>query len=140
MVVAVVAIRMVQVAIDEVVDVVAMRNNLVPAANAVLVRAVMAPTIVLRSALRGIGKIYIEGVLIYVLPVGMVKVAIVKIVGVAVMFYCLMAAALPVRVRMGLVNWMFRIHGKILRPSASHSRDHSLDGYILSMNGDVTRQ
>jgi len=110
MVVAVVPIRVVQVAVDEVVDVVAVRHSLVPAAYAVLVGTVMAPTIVLRSALRGILNTYRDCVLVNVVPVRMVKMAFVKVVCVAVMFYRQVAAALPVRVRMRFVNWMSRIH------------------------------
>ena len=48
MVVAMVAIGLVQVAVDQVIDMIAVGNRLVTATNTVLVRAVMAPTIVLR--------------------------------------------------------------------------------------------
>jgi hypothetical protein len=56
-VVAVIAVRMMQVAIDEIIDVVRMRHGFMTARRAVNVARLMAATVVIRSALVGIFRI-----------------------------------------------------------------------------------
>ena len=54
MVVAVIAVRMMQMAVDEIVDMVAMRYRLVPASRTVLVARLMSGAPVLRRAAIGV--------------------------------------------------------------------------------------
>jgi hypothetical protein len=56
-VVAVIAVRMMQVAIDEIIDVVRIRHGFMTARRAVNVARLMAATVVIRSALVGIFRI-----------------------------------------------------------------------------------
>jgi hypothetical protein len=79
-IVAVIAVRMMQPAVHEIVDVIAVRNGLVPAIWAVLVRAVG-----FRRTPHGIRRTDLDGMLIDVILMHVMKVAVVKIVHMAVM-------------------------------------------------------
>jgi hypothetical protein len=79
-VVAVIAVRMVQVAIDEIIDVVPMRHGFVTARRAVNVARLMAATVVIRSALVGIFRIDRERMLVDVIAVHVMQMAVVQIV------------------------------------------------------------
>ena len=83
MVVAVVAMRMMQVTIHEVVDVVTVRHGLVPALGAVLVRRLVSGAGVPRRAVGGVVPTDRDLVLVDVVAVRMVQVARVKVVDVA---------------------------------------------------------
>jgi len=85
-IVAVVAVRMVQVALDEVVHVVAVRHSFVAAARAVLVVGGMGLAVVVRSACVGILRAHFDRMLVIVALVGVMEVAVVQIVGVTVVF------------------------------------------------------
>jgi len=79
-VVAVVAVRVVQVAADEVIDVVAVRHRLVPAALAVDVADLVAAAVVRRGTrgrVRGVDR---QHVLVDVVAVRVVQVAVVQVV------------------------------------------------------------
>ena len=84
MVVAVAAVRMVQVAVDEVVDVIAMRDCFVTAVGTVHVVGIMRTACVVRRARSGIGSALSERVLVDVVPVNVVKVTLVQVVDVTV--------------------------------------------------------
>jgi hypothetical protein len=79
-VIAVIAVRMVQVAIDEIIDVVPMRHGFVTARRAVNVARLMAATVVIRSALVGIFRIDRERMLVDVIAVHVMQMAVVQIV------------------------------------------------------------
>jgi hypothetical protein len=72
MVVAMIAVRMVQAPVHEVIDVVAMRNGFVSASRAMRVRAAS-----LRSAVRGIGSADGDGMLVDMIPMHVVKMPVV---------------------------------------------------------------
>jgi hypothetical protein len=76
-IVAVVAVGVMQVPVDQVVDVVAMRHRLVTAVRAVDVVGVVALTLVVGCALRRIVVVDVEAVLVDVVLVWVVQVAIV---------------------------------------------------------------
>jgi hypothetical protein len=79
-IIAVIAVRMVQATVYEIVDVVTVRHRLVSATWTVLVRAMDV-----RRALHGIGCVNRNGVLIHVILVHMMEVAIMEIIHMAVM-------------------------------------------------------
>ena len=80
MVVAVVAVGMVEVAVDEVVDVVAVGHGLVPASGAVDMTVLMTGASVPRGAGGRVCLAHLDHVLVHVVAVGMVKVAVVEVV------------------------------------------------------------
>lgn len=99
MVVAVVSMRMVEVAADAVVDVVAVRDRLVAAAGAVNMAGLMTPAAMVRSAAVRIVSRDVDHVLVDMILVRMVEVTIVQILDVAAVAHGRVAAtrAMPVR-------------------------------------------
>ena len=83
MVVAVVAVRVVQVAIDEVVDVVAMRHRFVAAAGAVHVSRFVAAAVVFRRAGVRVGGTDGDDVFVNVVAMRVMQVAVVQVINVA---------------------------------------------------------
>ncbi|MGF6696044.1 hypothetical protein OKW38_000655 [Paraburkholderia sp. MM5496-R1] len=83
MVVAMIAVRMVQVAVDQVVDVIAMRYRFVAACRPVDMSRLM--TAAVRSTLIRIFCAHLQPVFVHVIAMGMVQVAIVQIVSVIAM-------------------------------------------------------
>ncbi len=92
-VVAVVAVRMVQVAVDEVIDVVAIRDGFVAAAGAVNVLLVVAAAGMLGRARGRVAGVDREGVVVDMVAVHVVQVAVVQVVGVALVLHGGVAAA-----------------------------------------------
>ena len=80
MIVAMIAVRMVQPAVYEIVDVVTMRHRFMSAVWTVCVRAVD-----LRRAFHGICGVNCGHMFVHVIPVHMVEMAVVKIIHMAVM-------------------------------------------------------
>lgn len=101
--VAVALVRVVQVARDEVVDVVAVGDWLVAAALAVDVAVAMSLAGVAGAAVRGVRGVDGEAVLVDVVTVDVVQVAVVQVVGVALVRDGGVAAAGPVGVGVGVV-------------------------------------
>ena len=95
-VVAVVAVGVVQVAIDQVIDVVAVRHRFVAAAGAVAVALGVLAAVVAGRAGRGVGAPDRQGVLLDRAAVLVVQVAVVQVVGVAVVLDGRVAAVRPV--------------------------------------------
>ena len=107
MIVAVVAVRMVQVALDEVVHMVAVGQGLVSAARAVLVVGGVGSAVVLRSAGDGILRADLDRMLVVVALVGVMEVAVVQIVDVTVVFDGGVSAAGAVDMLMGMMDYVF---------------------------------
>lgn len=84
-VVAVIAVRMVQVPLDQIVNVIAVRDGFVTAPRPVLVVLGVASAVVLRRALIGVRHRDRNGMLIVVVFMGMMEMPIVQVVGMAVM-------------------------------------------------------
>lgn len=103
-----VAVLVVQTAVDDVVDVVAVRHGFVAAAFAVNV----AGAIVGWVAAVGIGFVHFQSVFVIVAVVFVVQMAIVQVVNVVVVFDGGVAAALAVNVVVMLVG--FAAHGFLL--------------------------
>jgi hypothetical protein len=88
-----VAMRVVQMAVDQVVDVVAMRYGLVAAARAVHVAGFVPGAAVGRGADRGVAGADLDHVLIDMVAMGVVQVAVVQVVHVVAVAHGGMAAA-----------------------------------------------
>jgi hypothetical protein len=99
-----IAMRMVQMTVDEVVDMVAVRHRLVTTARAVPMAFRMAGTVVVWRAGGGIGCAHGDDVLIEMIFVRMMKMTVVQIVDMAIVLYRRMAAARTVLVRMVAMN------------------------------------
>jgi hypothetical protein len=105
-VVAVAAVRVVQVAVDEVVRVIAVRHRFVAAAWSVLMILGMPAATVGRRASGGIGGVHLQAVLLNTLGRRVVQVAVVKVIDVPVMLDALVAAVGPVLVSVACVVLM----------------------------------
>jgi hypothetical protein len=92
-VVAVVAVRVVEVAVDEVIGVVTVRQSLMAAAGAVGVVLGVAGTAVLGRAVGRVGPTNFQGVLLDLPPGGVVQVAVMDVIHVAVVLDGGVAAA-----------------------------------------------
>ena len=90
MVVAVIAVRMVQAGVDEIFDVVPVRHGFVTACRSVDVSRIMAATAVTRCALVGIFRIDRECMLVCMIAVRMMQMTVVQIVDVIVVLDCRM--------------------------------------------------
>jgi hypothetical protein len=95
-VVAVVAVRVVEVAVDEIVDMVAMRDAFVAAAGPVLVAGIVARAFVAGRAGGGIGLGDVNAVLVDMVAVRMMQMAVVQIVDVVAVLHSRVAAVRPV--------------------------------------------
>lgn len=78
-----VAVRMVQMAIDQVVNVIAVRHRRVATVGAVFVLLFVAAAFVSRSAAGGIRGIHRQGVFLHLAAVLMVQMAVMQIIDVA---------------------------------------------------------
>jgi hypothetical protein len=90
---AVAAFRVMQVSIDQVIDVVPVRDGLVAAAGSVFVSLFVAAAIVVGSCRCGISSVDGNYVLVHVSLVRMVHMSVVEIVRVALMLDCRMPAS-----------------------------------------------
>jgi hypothetical protein len=105
-IVAVVAMRMMQVTFDQVVGVVAVRHGLVAAAGAMPMVRVMAAAAVVRRAADGIALAYGNHMLVDMAFVRVMKMTVMEIVEMALVPHGNMAAARTVRVRVVGMNGM----------------------------------
>lgn len=116
MVVAVVLVWMVQMTLDQVVGVLAMRDRLVAAAGAVRVLRLVPAAVVLRRAVRRIRVADLDRVLVHVIAMRVVQMPVVQIVDVPVVHDGGMAAIRTVLVIVTVVNVMLGIaHGPTVR-------------------------
>jgi hypothetical protein len=103
---------MMQVTVDQIIDMIAVRHRLVPAAGTVLVSRLVALAAMLRRAAVGIAGRDLYDVLIDVIAMGMVQVPVVKVVGVVAMPNGGVSAVGPVLMRViGVVGMRARGHG-----------------------------
>jgi hypothetical protein len=92
MIIAMIAVRMVEVAADEIIGVIAVRNCLMSAARAMGVVLFVFPTAVRWGARRGIGRVDADAVLIDVIAVNVMQVTVMQIVAVVAVPNALMSA------------------------------------------------
>jgi hypothetical protein len=110
MIVAVVAIRMMQMPGYQIVDVVAMGNGHMPAIDSMLMVLIMAVTLMAIRAICRVGSIYLDRVLIHMTFVRRVQVPVMQIVGVIVVLNGRMAAILAMLMGMIFVNFVLSSH------------------------------
>ena len=116
-IVAVAVMGMVQMPSHEIVDVIAMRNPLMPAPGAVLMRAPMLAAIVLRRTASRMLAVDLDHMLVDVIAVGVVQMTVVQIVDVIMMLDRGVTAVGPMFVGVTSVGEMFRIvHATTLIP------------------------
>ena len=100
MIVAVVAVRMMQPAVDKVIEVVAVRNHLVSAIDVVTLA-------VNRLALVGIRVAYLDTVFVVMIFVRMMQVAAVQVIDMAFVLNTRVATVLAVNVLVSVVYFVF---------------------------------
>jgi hypothetical protein len=113
MVVAMATVRVMQVTIDEVITVVAVRNTLVTAAGSVRVRLVMSIAVVSRRAVRTVVAADLEHVLVDVAFVLVVQMAVMQVVGMAMVLDGQVAAIGAVHMVVSAVNLVSHPLGSI---------------------------
>ena len=89
----VIAMRMMQVAVNQIIHMVAMRNLLMPASKTVDMASIMPGTDVLRGTLGGVRGTDLQHMLVNMRTVDMVQMAIVQIVGMRGVVYGQVPAA-----------------------------------------------
>jgi hypothetical protein len=104
MVVAVTVMGMMEMAVDQVVGVIAMRNLLVAAVGTVFMGFRMPRATVLRGAVRGISDAHFEPVLVEMIAVFAVQMAIVQVIRMIAVLNRCMAATVPVHMRVRFMN------------------------------------
>jgi len=101
------AMRVVEMPVDQIVNMIAVRNRFVAAAGTVLVSGIVPRAGVIRRAGHGISRTHFDGVLIYVIPVRLMQVAVVQVVHMIAVLDGHMAAPGPMDVGMAFVDLMF---------------------------------
>ena len=129
-VVAMVSVRMVEMPVDEVVEMISVGNGFVTTARAMHMVCVVPPACVVRGAASRVRLIHVDRVLIDVVLVGVMEMAVVKVVHVIAMLHGGVAAIGSVLVAMLGVG--FAGHDKapsrwVIRwPSGAHARAPAL--------------
>jgi hypothetical protein len=100
MIIAMVAMRMMQVAINQIVHMVPMRHRLVAASGPMHVTRAVTGAAMLRSALAGIGRGDLDDMFIDVVAMDMMEMPVMQIVNMAVMMDGRMTAIRAVNMRM----------------------------------------
>jgi hypothetical protein len=95
-----IAVGMVQVSIDQIIDVAAMGNRLMTAARAMPMRRIMAAAAMIGRAALGIFFCHLDHVFIGATRMRMLEMAVVEVIDVAMMSNRDVTAAGPVNVRM----------------------------------------
>jgi hypothetical protein len=109
-----VAVRVMQVAVDEIINVVAMRYGLVPATGAMLVPGLMSLAPVLRRAAVRVLAGHLDHMLVDVIAMHVMQMSIVEIIDVVAVPDCGVAASRPVLMRVIGVVWLrARRHGRL---------------------------
>lgn len=101
---------MMQVAVDQIIGVIAMRNSLMPAASAMAVIDIVRFAFVSNIGLGIIGA-HAEPVLVYMPLMNIMKMAVMQVVGVALVLDASMATSGTVLVRVAIVNFALFCHG-----------------------------
>ncbi|MFA5901879.1 MAG: hypothetical protein WC829_22510 [Hyphomicrobium sp.] len=105
MVVAVIAVRMMEVAVDKIVDVIAVRHSLVTAARSVYVADLVPLALELRGAAIRVLLRDFNHMLVDMIDMRMVQMPVVQIVDMIAVLHCRMAATGTMFVRMIGVMW-----------------------------------
>lgn len=112
-VIAMAAMRVMEMSVDEIVDVISVRNRFMAATGTMLMPGLVTGAEVIRRTSRRIGVTHLDHVLIDVIAVRLMQVAVVQVVDVIAVLDGDMAAAGAVNVGMTLMNSMFVRHRMI---------------------------
>ena len=114
--VAMAIVRVMQVPVYQIVDMIAMRNLLVPAIFAVNVQHIVTAAIV-RRACGGVGGSHLNYMLVHMISVRAMQMAVMQEIGMIAMFNGRMAASFPMDVGMKLVDLMMvsQVRGSTIR-------------------------
>ena len=116
-----IAMRMVQMTIDDVVRVIAMRERRVPAIGAMHMRCIVTRALMIRRAVDRVLRADIERVLLdRAVLAGVVKVAVMRVVDMVAVLHRRVAAAWPVLMRVALVMIVLS-HVRLLRCHGVHA-------------------
>jgi len=91
--------RMMQVVAHEVIDMIAVRNRVMPAARSVLVPWLMAGAVMVRRAPFGIGVAHLEAMLVDMVAMGMMQMAVMRVIQMVAMADRGVPASRPMRMR-----------------------------------------
>jgi hypothetical protein len=105
--------RMVQMAVNEIINVISMRHALVPAVGTVDVAALVSSARMIGRAFRTVPGVALDHVLVNVIAVHVMQMAVVQIIGMAVVLESDVTAPCPVLVRMLFVCFV----GHVALPS-----------------------
>jgi hypothetical protein len=103
-VIAVIAMRMMQMPVHKIVHMITVRNRFMATVRSVDMARLMAPTLVFRRTGIGIRRRYLDHMLIHMITVDMVKMAVMDIVHMTVVLNRRMSATRAVLVRVVFVN------------------------------------
>jgi hypothetical protein len=134
MILTVAAFGMMQVAVDQVIDMITMRHGLVAATGSVLMALFMAATIVVRNCGCGVSGVDGNHVLVHVPLMKMVQVPVMEIVRVSLVLNRGMSASRAMLMRVGVMRLTLLIlsHGSLL-PKVESVR--ALSGHPLIRDG-----
>lgn len=125
-------VGVVQMAVDQVADVVAVGHRLVTASRAMGMRRIVTITAVVRCARRRIGAAYFQTVFVDVVTVRVVQVTVVQVIDVIVVFDCDMPALGAVNV--GMIGvWVARHPQVLLWGFKSRFCRHQLGGMLQNI-------
>lgn len=124
-------VRMVQVIADEVVDVIAVRNRVVPTRRTMLVRFVMPRARVVGRAPGGVRSAHSETVLVDMVSVGVVQVTLMQVIAVSVVLDGPMPAAFAVDVCMRRMDGVFHSFLSIDERRRGSSESHGLRRHTI---------
>ena len=96
-IIAMVVVRVMQVILDQVINVISVWNRLVPAVRAMNVILVVPSTVVVRSAVGRIGAAHVNPVLVDMITLNIVQMAIVKTIDMAIVLHRRMPAGRTMR-------------------------------------------
>jgi hypothetical protein len=105
------AVRMVEVSVDEVVDVIAMRNRFVAAAGAMPMAGIVSGASMIRRASRRIGGAHFDHVFIDLITVRLMQVAVVQVVHVIAVLDRGVATTGAMDMGVACMDLMFVRHG-----------------------------
>jgi hypothetical protein len=128
-IVAVIPVRVVQMPVHEVVRVVPVRHCLMSAILPVDVRFIM-PGVELRSACGRVRRVHLDAVIVYVVAVLMMQVAVVNIIGMAIVRDCRVAAVRAVLMGMATLFLVRLGHTSLLSKILFHTSASSKTGTI----------
>jgi hypothetical protein len=109
-IIAMVVVRVMQVILDQVINVISMWNSLVAAVRAMNVILVVSQTVVVGSAGRRIGTAHLNLVLVDMIALNTVQMAVVKIVNMAIVLHRCMTAGRTMSVVVAFVCCAGLIH------------------------------